>query len=205
MIAQAIENVRARVLEPTSDLALRCGVTLPGADPIRGILRGFATATSDRQVTFVQIGSNDGNPDDPLEAFAQRYGWSGVLAEPAGETPGLRDRFDTIVAPTLTFEALCAKHRLQTVDVIHVDAEGHNWQILQRIDLDRFRPEVVLYEHAHLDAEEQREATGLLTARGYLWHETAHDTIGLRHEALLGEPHLARVWRQSTRAAQGTP
>jgi FkbM family methyltransferase len=37
------------------------------------------------KVTFFQIGGNDGKRGDPINSFAKRYTWSGVIAEPVPE------------------------------------------------------------------------------------------------------------------------
>ncbi len=34
------------------------------------------------QLTFVQIGANDGTMDDPIEPYVRKFGWQGLLVEP---------------------------------------------------------------------------------------------------------------------------
>jgi FkbM family methyltransferase len=259
-VSPRVETLHERVLAPASDLALRLGIRVPGADPIRTILRGFARATAGHAVMFVQIGSNDGVTSDPLRGFTQVHGWSGVLVEPVpyvfsclrqmrgsdhrirlenaaiadhdGESeffhlrqrgpedklpewydqigsfslqtilsheeyiPRLRDLLVTTTVKSITFESLCAKYGIERFDLLHIDTEGYDWEILRRIDLDRHRPTVVLYEHSHLTPQDRRSAQNRLESYGYAWHELTNDTIGIRHQMLGKDRRLGRLWRQ---------
>jgi hypothetical protein len=37
------------------------------------------------QISFIQFGANDGKRGDPINAFAKRHSWSGLVVEPVPE------------------------------------------------------------------------------------------------------------------------
>ena len=217
-------------------------------------------------VFFVQVGSNDGEHDDPLRPFVQASAWSGVMVEPVpyvfdrlrrnyahradlslvnvavsnhdGSSsfyflaesseplpewydqvgsftldtilddwsekmiPDLRDRIRSITVPCVTFESLCEQNAVTHIDVIHIDAEGHDYEIIKGVDLNRYRPAVVLYEHKHLGDTRRAACRELLQGHGYLTAEIGYDTLCVRQEVLEADmPTLGRAWQ----AAQDAP
>lgn len=53
-----------------------------------------------------------------------------------------------------TLSELMGNFDIDRIDLFHLDTEGHDWQILSQLDLKRYQPTVILYEHKHLDIEE---------------------------------------------------
>jgi FkbM family methyltransferase len=112
------------------------------------------------------------------------------------QIPGLRERLVTTRVATLTFDSLCARHALDAFDLLHIDVEGYDWEVLRQVDLDRYRPAVVLYEHTHLGDGDRAAAVERLSAHGYACHPGRYDTIAVRADVLEREPTLQRVWLQ---------
>jgi FkbM family methyltransferase len=198
-------------------------------------LRRWAHLITD--VTFVQIGSNDGITNDPLNYFIRRYQWSGLLVEPvpslfeklrrnyrhsrnlqfanvaigthdgdaafyyvadtrrddpfwtdeigsfnlqhvlnhAGAISDLTDRVRTMSVRVLTLPQLFDQYNISRVDLLHVDAEGHDDQIIAQIDWTSPRaPTALLYEHRHMTPEQQKAIEGPLLSRGAM-HATGFD------------------------------
>jgi FkbM family methyltransferase len=65
-----------------------------------------------------------------------------------------------------TLTSLLDRHRVSRIDVFHTDAESHDYRIIQQLDFERFRPKLILYEHANLGADAQA-ARSFLSAKGY--------------------------------------
>jgi len=93
--------------------------------------------------------------------------------------PDIEDRMTVIEVPCMTFNTLCEQSRLEHVDLLQMDTEGYDYQILRTIDLDTWRPRLIIYEHQHLSPEERREAREMLTDEGYLTFEHGLDTAAL--------------------------
>lgn len=67
-----------------------------------------------------------------------------------------------ILVPTITLAELFARTGQKRVDLLVIDTEGHDWEILQQLDLGRWRPEVIVFENRVLSDEDRRAATDFL-------------------------------------------
>lgn len=191
-------------------------------------------ALADRgdQVSFLQVGSNDGVHDDPLYDLIRRQrGWRGIFVEPVasafsalrrnyaddprfaflnvavGRTRGSQKFYyvsesargavadlpdwhrrigsfsrahitkllgPTIepfiveaVVPAVPLADILAEHAVESLDLLHIDAEGFDDQVLAQLDFARYRPRVILIEHAHLSPLRDHRIRELLRAQGY--------------------------------------
>ncbi len=77
--------------------------------------------------------------------------------------------------PTLSLQNLLVKYSIEKIDLLHIDTEGHDWSILSQLDLDRYRPSIILFEWKHLSSEERQEAIAVL---GTLYEMTLLDVTG---------------------------
>lgn len=83
--------------------------------------------------------------------------------------------------PTARLETLLARHGLQRVDLLVIDTEGHDYQILRQVDLARFQPLLIVFEHQHLQPGDKTEAHDLLRRHGYDVVETGEgDSLAWR-------------------------
>ena len=85
LIPELIYIYNARALLSIRNIQLKNAIkTLISKDtildiPIDGI---FKMAGESNIKTFVQIGSNDGRKNDPLNHYIRKNGWKGILVEP---------------------------------------------------------------------------------------------------------------------------
>jgi FkbM family methyltransferase len=111
--------------------------------------------------------------------------------------PDIDDRIAQMTVPVLTFDSLCAKHSLGRVDVILIDTEGYDFEIIKQIDLDRYRPKIVIYESLHLAAADQEACLRLFRSHGYEAIVSPMDTFCLRPDALgPWDFRVRRLWSQ---------
>lgn len=205
-------------------------------------------------LTFVQIGSNDGQQGDPLRPLLLTHpGWRGLFVEPVeflfdklrrlypeeggrfacaqvavGNSDGratlyrvaraahtdagfpiphwcwqlatfhrevlmknlgaelghrLAAFIEAVEVETVTLETLFRDHAIGQLELLHLDTEGHDFQILRQLDFRRYRPQAILFEHAHLSAFDLAEAHALLVAQGYALQVFGRDTLALRPSA----------------------
>lgn len=118
----------------------------------------------------------------------------------AGGIPDIAKRLLETEVTALTFDALCAKHGLEFVDLVVIDAEGYDHVILGDIDFGRYRPALVVYEHYHLAAGERSACRELMGRRGYESIEEGFDTWCLRTDA---DSSLTQTWRTTRPGAPG--
>jgi len=130
--------------------------------------------------TYVQAAINDGSPavfyyvdesakaqlpdlridPDQLGSLDPQH----ILKHPDGErlAPFVR----TLPVEGMSLDTLIQFTRLTRLDILHIDAEGWDWRILSQLDLNRWQPAFILFEHIHL-TEEERNAARARLSPGY--------------------------------------
>ena len=107
--------------------------------------------------------------------------------------PDIEKRIVEREVSVVSFDTLCRRNHVPRVDLLLIDTEGHDWEILQSIDLARWRPRLVIYEHYHLSREARRAAREHLRQVGYETMEEGFDTFCLDTRP---EDQLTGAWRQ---------
>ena len=80
-----------------------------------------------------------------------------------------------------TLAAVLEKHGLTSVvDLIHIDAEGYDYEILKQVDFSPRGPKAILYEHKHLTKVDKAAAEGLVLAAGYTVKFDETNTLAVR-------------------------
>jgi FkbM family methyltransferase len=119
-----------------------------------------------------------------------------VILQHKSEIPDIADRLATIDVPCMTFDALCAKHGIERVDLIHTDTEGYDFEIIKTIDLARLQPKIVLFEHYHMGRDTYSACIAHMTSAGYDSLAIGMDTICLRRGSLgPKDSRLHRLWQ----------
>ncbi len=72
---------------------------------------------------------------------AGTQGLSGFDESPFGSTANV------LQVPCITLSDFCARHALTRVDFLKIDAEGYDFDVLESLDFDRVRPELILVEY----------------------------------------------------------
>jgi FkbM family methyltransferase len=80
--------------------------------------------------------------------------------------------------PCLTIEALIEKYSISKLEALFIDAEGMDAEILLGLNLTKFRPELILYEAAHL-GEDLGPVIDKLSSFGYQIHQFGDDTVAI--------------------------
>ena len=80
----------------------------------------------------------------------------------------------------LTFSSLLAKHGIAHVDLLQIDAEGQDDEIIRSIDFEAVKPEIIRFEHAHIDGLRKSECIELLLAQNYKIVVGAYDVTAFQ-------------------------
>ncbi|MEO1623807.1 MAG: FkbM family methyltransferase [Bacteroidota bacterium] len=109
----------------------------------------------------------------------------------------VQDRLPTAIIDSqdmncLSLSELLAKHQVNKLDLLMIDAEGHDFHILRQLDFARHSPRLIFYEHCHLSSSDQKAAHQLLRDQGYALYPSSFNTIGLRDPQLIKQyqPYL---------------
>ena len=101
----------------------------------------------------VAIGSRDGRMPffhlaQTTEALPHWYDQIGSflrsnVTKHARYIPNIEERVVETPVQCMTFESLCKKHRVRRIDLLHIDAEGCDFEILKLIDLRHWAPDLL--------------------------------------------------------------
>jgi len=167
----------------------------------RVVLENAAIAGRDGTVPFFYPGPPT---DEELARLPDWYDGIGSLSREAvvahaKHIPDIEARVVREDVESLTYASLCRRHRVDRVDLLVIDTEGHDWEILRSLDLARERPRLLVYEHFHLSAGDRRAARAHLEHAGYETLEEGFDTFCL----VPGDDALTRRFRGLRPAVPG--
>jgi FkbM family methyltransferase len=87
-------------------------------------------------------------------------------------------RSTSVEVQAMTFASLTQD--VDDIDLLHIDAEGHDAKILAQVDFDAWTLSAVLFEDRHLEPDERSLTTERLESHGYRLWWNGRDTLALR-------------------------
>ncbi|TWT78157.1 hypothetical protein Pla123a_09470 [Posidoniimonas polymericola] len=90
-----------------------------------------------------------------------------------------RDELNTHQVDCLTIDDALRLGGLQEVDLLHINAGGHDHEILASLDLDRVRPSLIRFEHRFAPRGELNACLARLSRYGYRFHAEPHSVIAI--------------------------
>jgi FkbM family methyltransferase len=166
-----------------------------GGNP-RMILENVAVSDQDGERDFFYLREADDVATlpywyDTLGSFRRE-----VVLSHKDVIPDIEDRLTCEPVRCLTFESLCRKHGVERIDLIHIDTEGYDFDVIKLIDLERFRPKLLMFEHFHFTDSERKSCADHLRAAGYELLAENMDTIAWDMRATSPrDRRLNRLWR----------
>jgi len=153
------------LLEPLPDIfeTLR----LNYANRSNVVLINAALADRDGEMTFYRVRPGPEVPDNCNELGSF---YRDVILKHTYLFPQIEKYISTQIIEAVSFPTLVQRHNVQKIDALIVDTEGFDFEILKLADFQRFRPKVVIYEHMHLNKEDQEAARQLLADLDYDVH-----------------------------------
>jgi FkbM family methyltransferase len=77
----------------------------------------------------------------------------------------------------LSLASLIARHGVERIDILQIDAEGYDARILKQLDLSVFKPTIINMEWHWLADSEKSEISGHLKRHGYSMYECHMDML----------------------------
>lgn len=77
----------------------------------------------------------------------------------------------------MTFEDLIKKHKINRIDIILTDTEGYDYEIIKMINLDKYLPSIIIFEHKHLSRRDYKKCLDQLKIHNYKVRTKSGDTI----------------------------
>ena len=72
------------------------------------------------------------------------------------------------------------RNHVDAIDLLHIDTEGFDYKVLSQLDLKRYKPSAILFEHHLLNEEEYAAARKLLRGAGYRLNQYGNDILAIR-------------------------
>ncbi|QDV79506.1 FkbM family methyltransferase [Botrimarina mediterranea] len=110
------------------------------------------------------------------------------------------NEIEVVDVECLTINDVLDRAGMESVDLVQVDAEGHDYAILRSIDLERVAPRVIRFEHRHFDRGDLTEWVDTLAEHNYRFLTEKLDVLAIRSE--VEEPAILKMERP---AALGEP
>lgn len=79
----------------------------------------------------------------------------------------------------LPLQDVLDRNGVDAIDLVHIDTEGFDYKVLSQIDLKRYKPSVILFEHHLLPDDEFASARKLLRSNGYRLVQFGNDILAI--------------------------
>jgi FkbM family methyltransferase len=97
------------------------------------------------------------------------------------------------------------RNEIQDVHLLHIDTEGHDYEVLKTLDFTKHAPLSIFVEHKHLPDVEKTELRKLLQEHGYSVGDCGEDYFAVNEKANRRLQGTARMRRRKTKAAKERP
>jgi FkbM family methyltransferase len=162
------------------------------SDSHRYILEQVAIGSHSGKATFYYVDRKaiDSLPDLPF--------WYDQLG--SFDRDHILKHFDGALAPFILacsvevrpLPEVLKKNGIRDVHLLHIDAEGYDYEVLKTIDLSSAAPAAILLEHQNLSAGDKIELVQLLRRHGYSVDDCGGDFFAVHKKSPLSK--FARDW-----------
>jgi FkbM family methyltransferase len=190
-------NLKGLLVEPLPDVFEKLKATHAANKNVR--FANYAITPDAQTLPFYRLRKDYGKHarfelkkacfDDRLSSFSIP-----CILKHVGYDGPWEDIIEKIDIPCTTFDALCREFAIPQVDILQIDAEGFDSKILLSIDLGKYAPKLICYEHVNLDEKSHTAALEYVVKQDYFWTQDRYNVIAVRRE-------IAEAW-QSEYAAQ---
>lgn len=156
-------NWRGILIEPQPEAFAALQKTYSGQSRLVFVQAAITSACGAVDFYQVQPGVPGLPSKAPLIASLDRD----MVVKNLGGSADLSAHIRKIRVPSWTLQALAAAHDVQRIDLLQIDAEGHDFEILKTLDFEKLRPVIINYEHALLSATDRDAAWTFLLSHGY--------------------------------------
>ena len=94
--------------------------------------------------------------------------------------PRLDELIEIEEVQCITLDDLLGEAPVQHVDLLQIDVEGYDHEIIRMIDIARFAPSIIRFEHKHLRPADYDGSVRRLVDHGYLVAEEGPDVLAYR-------------------------
>lgn len=151
------------LVEPVPDLYSRLRANYAGVPGLH--FENVAIGTEEGTMALYTVTPRPGDPYwvDQLSSFSRA-----TVSSHHDVLEDLEQRIVELPIATTTLPRIVARHRLSSIDLLHVDVEGYDYEVIRQIDFSSsWAPTFVIFERQHLDGPTDRAALRMLRGAGY--------------------------------------
>ena len=151
------------------------------AEPQSNVYDSLKESYSDnKNISVIDSGVSD---SDCIQEFYQTNGYSSQVCSLNKEhllkhKIPLQDIIATKVK-FLTINSIIDMHKLGNLNLLQIDAEGHDFRIIKSIDFDVSRPQIIRFESDHMSNVELKEILGILVFYKYKFYTESRDITAI--------------------------
>jgi len=183
-------NIKTLYVEPIPYLFDKLKTNIP--DHENNLFENSAISDYDGKIKMITINREAIDSGKVHNCF---YGMSAVYPPKNGlGSEGDRETVEKygemVDVDCISFETLVDKYKIENIDIIKIDTEGHDYKIFSQIDLDKYKPSLIRVEWINLSDEEKLNFKEKLNQSGYLYDFSGQDIIALNgeiHQLIYGE------------------
>ncbi|MBC7980445.1 MAG: FkbM family methyltransferase [Armatimonadetes bacterium] len=97
------------------------------------------------------------------------------------DIPDLADLLTFTEVKCLSLTTLFETHRIPKINIFHTDLEGYDFEVLKQLDFALWSPDLILFEHKHLDYANRNACAHMLKNQGYKLIEGSADTLAIKN------------------------
>jgi FkbM family methyltransferase len=94
--------------------------------------------------------------------------------------PNLEELIETEEVECITLDDLLSEAPVDHIDLLQIDVEGYDHEIIRMLDLARYVPSIIRFEHKHLRREDYEATIRRLVEHGYRVASEGPDTLAYR-------------------------
>jgi len=159
------------LIEPARDLFERLINNYKGQKNL--LFENVAISNKEEMRKLYRIKKDDGHIPSACEGVGSFY--SDLVTEHRSEVPDIEDYLLVETVQCITFASLLQKHNVKEIDLLQIDAEGHDSVILKNIDFSVIKPKIIQFEHRHLNDNDKKECIAMLEDNGYVICDLGYD------------------------------
>jgi len=89
-----------------------------------------------------------------------------------------------IHVPVRTIDSILQEAQPESIDLLSIDTEGHDWIVLSQFDFIKYRPYWLEIELCNLSPQDRQSAEGHIRNSGYLLYHSGRDGYALRFDCI---------------------
>ncbi len=167
------------------------------ADDRRFILEQVAIGTKPGQTTFYYV------DEKAIESIPDLPEWYDQLG--SFDRNHITRQLDGVLTPFILectvkvhpLPDVLRKNGIRDVHLLHIDAEGYDYEVLKTVDLANEPPAAILLEHKHLSDPDKAELLSLLRRHGYAVDDCTGDYFAVHKKSPLSK--TAKDWAARAR------